>query len=59
MNLPSGEDTEPHCRVTHHDAIAIPRKVREIMFWCATPKAHEIVGVATNDAETTRCYNAG
>ena len=28
------------------------------MIRCAAPKAHEIVGVATNNAETTRCYNA-
>ena len=29
------------------------------MIWCATPEAHEIVSVATNNAETARCYNAG
>ena len=28
------------------------------MIRCATPEAHEIVGVATNNAETARCYNA-
>jgi hypothetical protein len=59
VNLPSSEDTEPHCGATHHDAITIPWKVGEIMFWCATAKAHEIVGVATNDPETARCYKEG
>jgi hypothetical protein len=29
------------------------------MIWRAAPEAHEIDSVATNNAETARCYNAG
>jgi len=29
------------------------------MIRCATPEAHEIDSVATNNAETARCYNPG
>ena len=55
VNPPSCEDTKPHRGATHHDAVAIPWKVREIMIWCATSKAHEIVGVTTDDPKTARC----
>ena len=58
MNAPSGKDAKPHSRATHDDAITIPWKVRKIVFGCASPEAHEIVGVATNNAETAGCYNA-
>jgi hypothetical protein len=59
MNAPSSKDTKPHRRATHNDAITIPWKVGKIMLGCATPEAHKIVSVATNNAETARCYNTG
>ena len=55
VNPPSSKDTKPHRRVTHNDAIAIPRKVGEVMFCCTAPEAYKGGSVSTNNSKATRC----